>query len=198
MGLKSPTPAVFCYTSLMSTTDPNLPYPDHFPPRLRYRYCPMCAAPMRMDFNGSVPHARCLSCGWVHHPASPVGVVVIVRCGGGIVFLFPPGLPAEAPAALPSTHCEYGESPEDAAAREVREKTGLEVEVVRSFGSFFSKAAEAPEPALTILLEARAVSGCLDGKEKGGAAVFPPELYPAIAPQRTDSRRAWQAYQAQA
>ncbi len=178
--------------------DYTLSYPDSMLPELRYRYCPMCTALLTMGaIIDSVPHASCPSCGWVYHPATTIGVVVVVRSGPGIVFLYPPGLPAEAPSALPFTHCEYGETPEEAATRVVLEATGLEVEIVRSFGSFFSEHSRNPGPTLTLLLEARVTGGRLNSRGEGKAAIFPPELFPAIAPQHTGSLLAWQVFLAQ-
>ena len=173
-----------------------LPYPENMLPRLRYRFCPMCAAPLGMGAasEDGISRPRCPACGWVHYPASAIGVVVVVRSGYGIVAIFPPGLPPETPAALPAGHCEYGEAPEEAARRKVREETGLEVEIMRCFGSFFSRQAEYPGSNLTFLFEARAIGGRLNESAEGTAAVFPRELFPAISPLRRGSWRAWQAY----
>lgn len=56
-----------------------------------------------------------------------------------IVFIHPRGGTPSAPASLPSDPCEPGERPEVAAVRIVREKTGLDVEVVRAFVTFIQE-----------------------------------------------------------
>jgi ADP-ribose pyrophosphatase YjhB (NUDIX family) len=175
---------------------PELSYPDNMLPRLRFRFCPLCAAPLQMAVvnDDNIPRPSCPACGWVHYPTSAIGVVVVVRHAGGIVAILPPNAPADAPAALPAGHCEYGEAPEEAARREVREETGLEVEIIRCFGSIFSKQAEYPGPNLTFMYEARSIGGTLNGSEEGIAAVFPRDQFPAITPLRRGSRRTWQAY----
>ena len=63
-------------------------------------------------------------------------LVVIETQTGEIVFIHPPGAPAEAPASLPSDPCAPGEAPMDGAVRMAREMTGLEVAIVRQFVTF--------------------------------------------------------------
>jgi len=50
-------------------------------------------------------------------------VCTLVKYGDKLVAILPPECPAEMPAALPAGHVEYGESPEQAAIREVYEET---------------------------------------------------------------------------
>jgi ADP-ribose pyrophosphatase YjhB (NUDIX family) len=178
----------------MSETD--LSYPENMLPRLRFRYCPMCASALRLAVVNAdaIPRPRCPACGWVHYPTSALGVVVVVHHAGGIVAILPPYAPADAPAALPAGHCEYGEPPEQSARREVFEETGLEVEIIRCIGSIFSQQVEYPGPNLTFMYEARSTGGTLRGSEEGRAAVYAVEQFPAIASRRKGSRRAWQAY----
>jgi 8-oxo-dGTP diphosphatase len=173
-----------------------LVYPENMLSHLRFRFCPMCASPLQRALVNSdgLLHPVCPSCGWVHFPSSALGVVVIVHHNGGIVALLPYSAPAETPAALPAGYCEYGEAPEEAARREVLEKTGLEIEMIRCLGTSFSKQSEYPGPNLTFMFEARSVGGRLRDSEEAGTTVFPIELFPAITPQRRGSRRAWQAY----
>lgn len=106
-------------------------------PRLRYRYCPMCRNALTIGTidDDNIRRPQCPACGWVHYPANALGVNAVVRVGeDGLVALLPSNEPAAAPAALPLGHVDYGESPEEAAVREVREETGLVVEVVRALG----------------------------------------------------------------
>src|SRR5665213_1748028 len=68
------------------------------------------------------------------------GALVVVETDAGeIVFIHPQGGTPESPASLPSDPCEPGEEPERAAVRIVREKTGLDVTLVREFVTFIQE-----------------------------------------------------------
>ncbi len=112
-------------------TDPKLSYPDNMLPRLRYQFCPMCTAQLvrRVVNEDGISRVCCPVCGWVDYPTNAIGVCTVVNHQGGIVAILPANSPADMPAALPAGHCEYGESPEQAAVREVLEETGLIVAI---------------------------------------------------------------------
>lgn len=110
----------------------------------------------------------------------------------GIVALLPPDAPKEAPAALPSGHVEYGESPEEAAIREAREETGLEVEVIRNLGWYYGRPLAYPGPMISFVYETRAIGGTLKESDEGAVEVFPLNLFPQISPNRTGSQQAMQ------
>jgi ADP-ribose pyrophosphatase YjhB (NUDIX family) len=63
-------------------------------------------------------------------------LVVVETANDQIVFIHPPGGTPDAPGSLPSDPCGPGESPEVAAVRIVREKTGLDFAIVREFITF--------------------------------------------------------------
>jgi len=174
--------------------DIDLPYASFTPGHLRYRYCPMCAHSLA-DWRDAdrLFRARCPSCGWIYYPPNLYGVAVVVTTPEGLVFLFPPEEPADTPAALPAGISEFGESPEETAIREVREETGLEVEVVRELGRWLNR--ELPfGPMLQFLFQARMMGGTLWDGPEGSVAVFPEQALPVISPNRTGSRRALAAY----
>ena len=122
------------------------------------------------------------------------GALVVVETDvDEIVFIHPPGGPAEAPASLPSTPCRPREAPADAAVRMVREMTGLQVTIVREFASFIQEGT----PTGTMFAHcyvARVYDGSLidDGPE-GPARSYPlgrpssdhanPDRQPAGAPR---------------
>lgn len=144
--------------------------------------------------NDAIARVHCSNCGWVHYPANSLGVKAEVWLGDGVVALLPPGEPLEAPAALPGGHVEYGESPEEAAVREVREETGLDVEVLRCLGWYFNGAGSYPGPIVSFMFETRATGGILRGSEERLARVYPIERFPAISPRRRGSRLTMEAF----
>lgn len=123
------------------------------------------------------------------------GALVVVETGAGeIVMIHPAGGTVAAPASLPSDPCAPGEDPRAGAVRIVREKTGLEVEVVREFVTFIQEGT----PTGTMCAHgyvARVVGGSLreDGPE-GPARAYPVEGLPTIVPVRVANQRALHAY----
>jgi ADP-ribose pyrophosphatase YjhB (NUDIX family) len=121
-------------------------------------------------------------------------LIVVETQAGEIVFIHPPGGPAEAPASLPSNPCNPGEAPEDAAVRMTREMTGLDVEVVREFVTFIQE--ETPTGTMCAHgYVARVTGGALtaDGPE-GPARAYPLDALPAIMPIRVANQRTLDAY----
>jgi ADP-ribose pyrophosphatase YjhB (NUDIX family) len=122
------------------------------------------------------------------------GALVVVETGAGeIVFIHPPGGPAEAPASLPSNPCRPGEPPEDAAVRMVKEMTGLDVAVVREFVTFIQEGT----PTGTMCAHgylARVTGGVLADGPEGPARAYARDSLPSIMPVRVANQRVLDAY----
>jgi ADP-ribose pyrophosphatase YjhB (NUDIX family) len=169
-------------------------YPEIILPRLRYQFCPMCRTALSTGVinDDNIERVLCPSCGWVHYPTNVMGVNVVIRVGeNGVVALLPPNEPEDTPAALPAGHVEYGESPVEAAVREAKEETGLDVEVVRSLGWEFKCNKGYPGPMASFFFEAKAVGGHLVESEEGRLRIYPIPDFPAISPNRGGSFNAW-------
>lgn len=65
--------------------------------------------------------------------ATPIAIAVVVRGSWVLVGQRPQGVPLAGYAEFPGGKVEPGETPADAAVRECREETGLDVRVVRLF-----------------------------------------------------------------
>jgi len=142
-------------------------------------------------FDDGIPRARCPNCKWIQLSTNAVGVIVIAKNEQGIVAILHPN---EDGVSTPAGLVEYGESPEVAAIREVREETGLDVVITDCLGWYFSNQTTWPRPVIQIMYEAKIVGGTLRGSDEGAAEIFPHGEFPAISSSRTGSQRAMQVY----
>lgn len=97
-------------------------------------YCPACGAFLaRAEVEGR-DRARCASCAFVHYEnPSPVAGGIVLDERGSVLLVRRAIEPFRGSWALPAGFQEHDETPQQAAAREVREESGLEVEVGELF-----------------------------------------------------------------
>lgn len=87
------------------------------------RFCPQCAAPLASP-------SGCDSCEWINYIDPKVAVVVLVTDDQErLLYVRRNHEPAMYRWAWPSGFVDAGERVEDAAVREVREETGVEIEI---------------------------------------------------------------------
>lgn len=90
-----------------------------------HRFCPLCGGPLTED-----RPQLCTLCGAMHVRDPKVGVGVVVRDEADRLLLVQRDVePARGRWALPAGFLNANESPQEAAARECLEETGLEVVV---------------------------------------------------------------------
>jgi ADP-ribose pyrophosphatase YjhB (NUDIX family) len=119
--------------------------------------------------------------------------LVVVESGPGIVFIHPPGGPAEAPASLPSGIILDGETPEHGAVRLVREQTGLDVALMERLVEFEQEGTPHGTAAMTGFV-ARVMGGELREGGEGAPAVYALDELPVIIPVRIANQRVLAAY----
>lgn len=105
-------------------------------------------------------------------------VDLIIECKDRIVLIerkFPPfGW------ALPGGFVDYGESLEDAAIREAKEETSLDVELVRQFHAYSDPKRDTRQHNATVVFIARFTRGELRGRDDARQAqVFPLDSLPS-------------------
>jgi ADP-ribose pyrophosphatase YjhB (NUDIX family) len=111
-----------------------------------------------------------------------------------IVFIHPPGAPHDFPGSLPSDPCDAGEEPINAAVRIVREKTGLEVTILREFITLIQ------EGTLTGTMCAHGYVARITGGEllvngpEGFAKAYPLDDLPCVVPVRVANQRTLDAH----
>ncbi len=94
-----------------------------------YIFCPLCAEPLERGHEGDRLRMKCRPCGFVHYrnPAPAVGVIIVER--GAVLLVKRRFDPYQGLWVIPSGFVEYDENARQTAAREVREETGLAVEI---------------------------------------------------------------------
>jgi len=105
-----------------------------------FRYCPFCAKELvRRRVSGRLRRA-CSSCGFVDYEnARPTAAAVVVNEEGEVLLARRAVKPFRGIWNMPGGFLEKDEHPRDAALRELKEETGLEIEITDFIGIFMDK-----------------------------------------------------------
>lgn len=125
----------------------------------RYRYCCACATPLP-ETAPENPHPSCPACGWKLYLNPAPGVVILITEGERVLLgrRGDKGNYAPGKWCLPGGFIEFDEDFLSAAIREVKEETGLEVEIV-SLLSVKSNFLRPGLHTLVVVLKARVIGG---------------------------------------
>jgi 8-oxo-dGTP diphosphatase len=108
---------------------------------------------------------------------NPVPTVdIIIEYGGGVVLIQRANEPHG--WALPGGFVDYGESLEEAAAREAMEETGLRVELRRQMHTYSDPARDPRKHTISTVYVALGRGGLRAGDDAAGAEVFTRETLP--------------------
>ena len=155
------------------------------------KFCPACASPLEVQERDGKQRPVCRSCGRVVYFDPKVVATSILERGGKILMVRRANQPGYGLWSMPGGYVDRGEVVEEAAVREVREETGLDVEV-RSLVGLFS------EPGQTVMVAVYLV-GESGGRLTAGAEVldvgfFPPgDLPPLAFPRDGNILQQWQS-----
>ena len=96
-----------------------------------YVFCPQCATPLEWSERGGRLRQVCPQCGFVHWRNPGVGAAVVLLDEEGRILLVrrAPGATRAGLWSVPAGYVDWDEDVREAAARELAEETGLEVEV---------------------------------------------------------------------
>jgi len=99
-----------------------------------FRFCPRCGAAIAEPGRNPL---RCVACDFTYYFSPVTGVVCIIANAAGEILLFRRARePGQGLFGLPGGFVDPGESAHDAAIREVREETSLQVIGLTYLGSF--------------------------------------------------------------
>jgi ADP-ribose pyrophosphatase YjhB (NUDIX family) len=124
----------------------------------QFKFCPICKTPMAQQEKGGNHRPVCPSCGFVQYRNPFPGVVVLIDKDGYVLLGKRRGGYGEGKWGLPQGFIEFDEDFLTAAIREVKEETGLDVEIL-SVINVVSNLLSPSLQTLAITLLARVVAG---------------------------------------
>lgn len=121
---------------------------------------------------------RCPHChgelGVYRNPVPTVDIIIEIPCfgdGGGIVLIKRSNPPRG--WALPGGFIDYGESAENAAVREAKEETGLDVQLERQLGTYSAPDRDPRQHTISVVFIATASGQPKAGDDAALAKIFP-------------------------
>jgi len=130
----------------------------------RARYCLSCGGPLTHKPTGGSARPACESCGFELYQ-NPVGASAGLVLREGQVLLVQRGIePFKGAWAIPAGYQDAGESPSEAAEREIREETGISVEAYMLLDLLFVPD-DPRKPANVALFACRSLGGTLQGAD---------------------------------
>ena len=93
-----------------------------------YHYCPLCGGSLIVNPESKRLRRYCAECGFIHYKNPTVGVAVIILEADEVLLVKRRGS-YDGMWCIPCGHVEWGEDVRLCARRELKEETGLEVEL---------------------------------------------------------------------
>ena len=124
----------------------------------QFKYCPFCRTPLSLKERDGRQRPACSNCGFVQFRNPVPGVVVVIDKEGYVLLGKRKGGFGEGKWGLPQGYIEFDEDFLTAAIREVKEETGLDVEI-RSILNVVSNLLSPRLHTLAIVLLAGVVAG---------------------------------------
>jgi 8-oxo-dGTP diphosphatase len=145
------------------------------------KFCPVCGEPIVRNVIHGRERPVCSSCGYIHFQEPKVAAGVLVLQKGRVLLVRRIMEPKRGLWTLPAGFVDADEDPEEAAAREVYEETGLNVEIDGLLDVIYGK--EHPNGAsIVILYKGKVKSGKLQaGDDVDAADFFDPVHLPPLA-----------------
>jgi len=154
--------------------------------KLKPTYCQRCGHEMSSDIIGGRERPVCPQCGFVIFKNPVPGVGVLVEMKGGVVLIKRGHNPKKGRWALPAGFIEADESIEEAALRECKEETNLDIELIEMFHVDSFPNDPTPQSGIIIFYRAKPIGGVLTpGDDAVEAQVYEPDALPVDVAFRT-------------
>ncbi len=147
-----------------------------------FRYCPTCATPLVEQVIDMAPRQVCPQCQFVHFLDPKVVVIVVIYYEGKLLLGKRNYDPGKGLWSFFGGYVDRGEQVEAAAAREVREETGLTVQIGPLIGVY--SATDDPNVLIVYQADLLTIPGetlLPPSEEISELALFPLEELPALA-----------------
>lgn len=146
---------------------------------MNYKFCPVCAHPLKEKKIDGRIRKVCEKCGFIHYKNPAPAAGVILEKDGKILLVKRKYKPKAGLWSLPAGFVEYDESPDAAAVRETFEETGIKVSIVKLFEVF--GACDLPDNHVVVVLYIAEMTGgkLRPGDDAEAAEFFPLQGLPA-------------------
>ena len=142
------------------------------------KFCTGCASVLEIRDVEGLQRPVCPNCGRVVYHDPKIAATCVVERQGAVLMIKRNNQVGFGLWSMPGGYVDRGEVVEEAAAREVEEETGLQVEVQRLVGLF----SEAGHPVIVVAFAARETGGRLAaGPEALDIGFFPLDDLPEMA-----------------
>ena len=129
-------------------------------PEFAMNFCPRCGKPLADRLAYGQVRRACDACGFVHFRDPVVAVVALVIREGKALMVRRAMDPERGKWAFPAGYLDYGEDPREAAVREVREETGIDIRITRLIDVRGpDRAVGGSKASIAILFEGEALGG---------------------------------------
>lgn len=123
-----------------------------------YKYCPLCATELLYRPLFGRQRQQCPACNWIYFKDPKVGAGAFVEQDGKAILVRRGINPGRGLWCFPSGFMEIDESPEQAAIREYKEETGLDIELTGLLDIFHYQN-DFRGAGILILYQARLIGG---------------------------------------
>jgi ADP-ribose pyrophosphatase YjhB (NUDIX family) len=119
-----------------------------------FRYCPLCATPLIEKCIDHIQRATCPNCAFIQYLHPNVVAIVVVQQGKTLLLGKRAIEPGKDLWSFFGGYVEQGEKVEDAARREVKEETNLDVQLEGLIGIY----SEQDDPHVLVVYEASVIN----------------------------------------
>lgn len=145
------------------------------------RFCIRCGAPTEARPAFGRLRAVCTRCAYIHFEDPKVAVAVFVIREGRVLLIQRGVSPERGKWSVPAGYVDVGEDPRQAAARECREETGLEVQDLQ-LQDVIARQSEEEGADIVIVYQGTVASGVPQpGDDAEQACFFDPDALPDLA-----------------